>query len=931
LYVVSGVCAYAAVQQLWIWRNSPEFRDAGLLFGASLLWAISANLNAQSLQATAPADYVRFLRYVVDCAIATGPLICAYFAKYTSTSLTLVRWVLVPATALAVVANHLMPETLLFRHIDELRTEALPWGETITRARGESGPWAYGLAALAFACVAYSLLILAAYYKRAPSRTTAWLLAGLAIFALCAFEGIVVRLAQANFVGFAPFGFVAIIVTAAAAASSASRRRIASSEARFRLLFDHSPQATFAVDAAAGTIAEVNESAVRMLGYAKAELMGKPFVEILRPQDAPDAATCLERMAEQAQRGLRRDQCYARKDGSLVHADCSIVATHDAAGRVEQFIVSASDITERLRSEEALRASEIRFRSIFEQSPWAISCSRSGTTLAVNTAMLRMFGYTQADEVIGTSVLNRVAPQSRSLVEERLKLRDQGLAGEQSFEIVGQRKDGTQFPVLVSGKIIELADGPASFAFLVDISERKQAEERVKYLAYYDQLTRLANRQLFTDRARQALALCGRNGRYGAVLLVDLDDFKGVNDTRGHAFGDELLREIAARLSSLVPDGDSVARLGGDEFVVLIEELSEREEEAARQAEAAGEKILLALSRPFAIRSATTRCSCSIGVTLFRDQHLLPDDLIRQADIAMYEAKRAGRNQLRFFDPRMQEMIQARVVLEADLMRAIEGGQFVLHYQVQVDGSYLPIGAEALIRWQHPERGLLPPGAFIPAAEENGLIVRIGQWVLDTACAQLAKWRNDALTRDLVLAINVSSKQFRKKNFVDQVRDAVQRHGVRPSQLKFELTESTLVEDIEETIATMSELKRFGIRFSLDDFGTGCSSLQYLKRLPLDQLKIDQSFVQDITHDANDRAIIRTIVAMAQSLNVDVIAEGVESEEQRNLLFDCGCQHFQGYLFGRPVPAEDLGVMVEASLIGFQQSNSKTPGLRMRR
>jgi diguanylate cyclase (GGDEF)-like protein len=400
------------------------------------------------------------------------------------------------------------------------------------------------------------------------------------------------------------------------------------------------------------------------------------------------------------------------------------------------------------------------------------------------------------------------------------------------------------------------------------------------------------------------------------VLLVDLDNFKTVNDTLGHASGDELLREIARRMSAIVRASDSVARLGGDEFVVLLENLGENADEAAKQAESIGEKIIELLRRPFALEAKEIRSSCSIGATVFRGRQLTPEDIVKQADIAMYEAKKNGRDALRFFDPHMQELINSRVLLESELHEALDVGQFALHYQIQLDRSFLPIGAEALIRWTHPRRGLVPPGQFIALAEETGLIEPMGQWVLEAACAQLRAWRQDPLLRDLAVAINVSSAQLRKSSFVERVRAALEEHGVAPGQLTLEITESMLVDDVEEAIAMMNALKDLGVRFSLDDFGTGYSSLQYLKRLPLDQLKVAHVFVRDIADDPNDLAIVRTVIAMAHSLNVDVIAEGVETAEQRDLLIACGCTHFQGYLFGRPVPAASFEAALRAGVAG---------------
>ena len=446
--------------------------------------------------------------------------------------------------------------------------------------------------------------------------------------------------------------------------------------------------------------------------------------------------------------------------------------------------------------------------------------------------------------------------------------------------------------------------------FREQLLQQKVAEQQIQNLAFYDTLTRLPNRRLLQDRLQQALASTARHNQSGSLLFIDLDNFKNLNDTLGHAMGDKLLQQVTQRLVSCIRAGDTVARLGGDEFVVMLLDLSGQPIEAATHAEVMGEKILAALSQPYQLDKNIYRCTASIGVTLFRGNQQATDELMKQADIAMYQAKKAGRNALRFFDREMQENISARVSMESELHNAIEFQQFQLHYQIQVDSGHCPLGAEALIRWIHPVRGLVFPAQFIPLAEETGLILPIGLWVLDTVCSQLNAWQKDALTRDLTLAVNVSARQFRQADFVEKVQAAVRRHSINPKLLKLELTESLLQENIEETIATMDLLNETGVRFSLDDFGTGYSSLQYLKRLPLDQIKIDQSFIRDIASDINDKMIVRTIIIMSQSLNLNVIAEGVETEDQRQFLLNNGCTNYQGYLFGRPVQIEQF----EASL-----------------
>jgi diguanylate cyclase (GGDEF)-like protein len=397
-------------------------------------------------------------------------------------------------------------------------------------------------------------------------------------------------------------------------------------------------------------------------------------------------------------------------------------------------------------------------------------------------------------------------------------------------------------------------------------------------------------------------------------LYIDLDNFKIINDTLGHDTGDMLLQQAGQRIQTCVRQGDTVARPGGDEFVVILGDLSEQGEEAveaASHAELVGEKLIAKLQEPYLFSGREYFSTSSIGVVVFGDKLNGPEELMRQADIAMYQAKNMGGNALRFFDPKMQSSINALAAMEDALRTALARREFELYFQIQVDDSLRPIGAEALIRWIHPERGLVSPAQFIPHAESTGQILAIGEWVLEAACAQLKAWQQDVSTCDLVLAVNVSAKQFRQTSFVSQVKSAVMRHAIDPKLLKLELTESMLVSNIEDTTQTMGELRSLGVQFSLDDFGTGYSSLQYLKRLPFDQVKIDQSFVRDIATDSSDKAIVRTIIAMASSLKLEVIAEGVETEVQRQLLLKNGCKHFQGYLFGKPVPLTDFEAALE--------------------
>jgi diguanylate cyclase (GGDEF)-like protein/PAS domain S-box-containing protein len=438
-----------------------------------------------------------------------------------------------------------------------------------------------------------------------------------------------------------------------------------------------------------------------------------------------------------------------------------------------------------------------------------------------------------------------------------------------------------------------------------DITERHKvaaAEREIEQLAYYDPLTELPNRRLLMDRLHQALANSSASGGNGALLFIDLDHFKLLNDTSGHEVGDRLLCSVAARLTAIVGESDTLARFGGDEFVVMLENLGASPEEAATEAQNIGARILEALVRPHAIGKRLLHSTPSIGVALFGAADRSVDELIKQADIAMYQAKSAGRNTLRFFDPHMQVALAARASLEAELRLAIYRCELVLHYQPQVHGLRGIIGAEALVRWQHPERGLILPDQFIALAEETGLILDIGRWVLEMACWQLKLWSGGLRSHGLYLAINVSARQFRQPDFVEQVDQALRNAGAPAERLKIELTETLVLDDVEDTIRKMQALKRLGVGFCMDDFGTGYSSLSYLTRLPLDQIKIDRSFVHNLPHSANDAIVVQTIITMARSLGLTAIAEGVETAAQREFLERNGCQACQGYLFGQPVP-----------------------------
>ncbi|MBI5922967.1 MAG: EAL domain-containing protein [Betaproteobacteria bacterium] len=573
----------------------------------------------------------------------------------------------------------------------------------------------------------------------------------------------------------------------------------------------------------------------------------------------------------------------------------------DATGKPFRSVGTVQDITAQKLADAELRIAA----TVFDSQEGMMVTDAQRVILRVNRAFTEITGYA-AEEVVGrTPRMLQSGRHDQSFYRAMWETIQR--TGFWQGEVWDRRKNGEVYPKWLAISSVKGEDGVVTHyvGTHFDITERKLAEEKINDLAFYDQLTNLPNRTLLLDRLKQTMVSSARSSSYGALLFIDLDNFKTINDTQGHDIGDLLLKQVAQRLKSCVREGDTVARLGGDEFVVVLAGLSVDQEAAATDIEYVAEKIIDTLNRSYYLGNLAHYSTASIGVTLFKGDGTSVDDLMKQADLAMYKSKEAGRNTVRFFDPKMESAVKERVSLEEDLRQAIEQKQFLLHYQAQVAGGRLS-GAEVLVRWQHPQRGVVSPANFIPLAEETGLILALGRWVLETACRQLAVWTRQPEMAELTVAVNVSAHQFRQPDFVDQVLAVLNSTGANPQRLKLELTESLLVHNVEDIIEKMFALKAKGVGFALDDFGTGYSSLSYLKRLPLDQLKIDQSFVRDVLSDPNDAAIARTVVALAQSLGLGVIAEGVETELQRDFLASSGCHAYQGYFFSRPLPIEDF-------------------------
>lgn len=526
--------------------------------------------------------------------------------------------------------------------------------------------------------------------------------------------------------------------------------------------------------------------------------------------------------------------------------------------------------------------------------------------IRVNKEFERVTGYLEA-EVLGKNP--RLFKSDRHNADFYARMWQTLKAeGTWSGEIWDKHKDGRDYPKemtisAVKNDALQIAQYVCIFS---DISQRKQAEEEIHKLAYYDALTGLSNRRRLMDKLNHALCFTDRSHHYGALVLLDLDDFKILNDTLGHDYGDLLLIQVAERLKIFVREIDTVARLGGDEFVVLFEEVHPLESEASKIVAQITERIRETLIAPYHLREQTYYLSASMGVSMFNGATETIESLIKHADLAMYQAKEAGRNKVKFFDPKMQQLLEARAQMDRDLRAASKEKAFELYYQVQLDRLMRPVGAEALIRWHHPEKGFIPPSQFIPIAEESFLILEIGDWVLNAAAQQLAKWKGDAVFGELVLAVNISAKQFKQADFVEDIVQLIQQYGFDPAKLKLELTESIVLEDLDFVRSKMFALRMVvGVSLSLDDFGTGYSSLSYLKQLPVDQLKIDQSFVRELTSHEGD-VMVKAIISMAENFNLDVIAEGVETQQQLDYLLQGGCKLYQGYLFGKPLPINEF-------------------------
>ncbi len=606
---------------------------------------------------------------------------------------------------------------------------------------------------------------------------------------------------------------------------------------------------------------------------------------------------------------VRRIARLERAADKIAQGDYSARAAMRSNDELAQLGHSLDHMAEAIQTRDrTLQESEARFRIMAEQSSdWVWLIDAQGRHTYSNGKIVDSLGL-DPEDFPDIDPISLIHPDDRGLYRATFEKALAERSGWRNIVLRWHHRDGSYRHLESSATALFYESGEIQGFQGADrdITERKEAEEQIVQLAFYDALTGLPNRRLLLDRLNQALVVGSRSQLYGAILFIDLDDFKTLNDSLGHDTGDLLLVDVSRRLIACVREDDTVARLGGDEFIVLLEGISTEEDESATRAEMVGDKILSRLNQPYHLHNRDWRSTPSIGITLFHGRDITVEDLLKRADLAMYQAKEAGRNTLRFFDPIMQARLSERAQLEDELRTAIQNGVLTLHYQAQVDRQGRLVGAEALARWPHPQRGWVSPIDFIPLAEESGLIMALGHSVLIQACTLLAIWQSNPATAELTLAVNVSARQFQHADFVDDVLAILRNTGARPHRLKLELTESLLLDNVEATIEKMTILRGHGVEFALDDFGTGFSSLTYLKRLPLNQLKIDQSFVRDVLTDPSDATLARTVITLGETFGLGVIAEGVETRAQSDFLTEAGCPILQGYLYGKPMAIEQF-------------------------
>lgn len=685
---------------------------------------------------------------------------------------------------------------------------------------------------------------------------------------------------------------------------------------RLKALFHQSAFGVAELNLANRRYVSVNTRFADVVGYSMEALEAMDIYDVVHQDDRAKCEQLQKQLADGQIPHFTATLRMVRSDGGIIWTEVWLSPLLNPEGKpLEQQILLLKDATERRLMQEQLKERENYSSEMLRYMPVGlVVVGPQGNIEFVNHQFEAVTGWAQSDLSDESSMWRHLCVDAQQHAEllQRLNLgRCQVVptgVNMPATEYLLRSKNGQELSMEVSGRFL----GGRILLSFVDVSQRKAAEAEIRWLGYYDTLTQLPNRRLLLDRLHEALGRSQRsNSAKGALLLLDIDNFKSLNETLGHEHGDALLRLVATRLSNCIAGRHTLARQGGDEFAVVLEDLPVDPLDAGRSTEHVGRAILEALRTPFYLGSQDFHVTVSMGAVVFAGPGDSVEELLKRADLALYQAKSAGRDTLQFFDPSMQKAVTARVEMEKDMRLALERHEFDLFFQPQVQEDKV-IGAEALLRWKHPTKSFIPPSIFVPAAEESGLILPLGEWVLYAACRQLAHWAHDAALQELTMSVNVSPRQFYQPDFVEQVKQALAVTGAKPGLLELELTEGMLLTDVEDTISKMVQLKTIGVCFSLDDFGTGYSSLSYLKRLPLDKLKIDQSFVREVVSSANDATIARSIIALGNSLGLQVIAEGVETEAQRAFLAKNGCSYWQGYYFSRPKPSAEFAAWTAA-------------------
>ena len=695
----------------------------------------------------------------------------------------------------------------------------------------------------------------------------------------------------------------------------AAQQALKISEERYRTTFEMSSDAVVINRLSDGVYIDANRAFLAILGYEREEVIGRSSLELGIWAEPDDRVKMVEMLKLNPVRNNHETK-FRRKNGetfwasmtaSLIEVNgiaCVLSVSRDisAAKEAEQMLTAAVD---------ALRASEERYRTVFQTCFDGILINRldNGQCVDVNHMFLSSLGF-ERSEVIGKTVLELGIWVDTGDRDKLFELLRQSSAV-QGFEACFRKKNGETLWGMVSATLTEIDEVPCLISITRDVSATKAAENEIRNLAFFDQLTGLPNRRMLLDRLRHALATAARNGRKQAILFVDLDNFKDLNDSLGHQTGDLMLQQVAARLSACVREADTVARLGGDEFVVMLEELSATAEDAAAQAKAVGEKILLAVGEPYSLSDRECFSTSSIGITLFGDKRESTSEVLQHADIAMYQAKEDGKNNFQFYSEKLNANSLERLTLESSLRHALERAEFELYYQAKHDMATGNIaGMEALLRWHHPDLGIVAPMKFIPVAEETGLIVPIGKWVLRSACEQNVAWQRAGLPR-LNIAVNLTARQFWDEHLLHDIAATLQETGMEASLLEIEIHESLLIQHVERTLKILTALKRLGVKIAIDDFGTGYSSLSTLQRFPLDSIKIDRSFIRDLATRGDQSNLTQAIIAMGKSLSLTVVAQGVETKAQAHFLREHACDEIQGFYFNKPVSATEFTALLQ--------------------